>query len=440
MSFPGVGFFYEKLDRVSKNVKVYTYIDFHFNSSYTLIKVTLYKRKIFDKIQPYLGDNTVIVLHGARQVGKTHILYYLRDYLVQKNKKIFYYDLEYPEILSDFNRGVDVFISDLKGKGYLENEEIYALIDEIQYLDNPSSFLKIIADHNPNIHLIVSGSSTFDIKSKFTDSLAGRTTSFEVFPLSFEEFLDFKETGFALPEVSSPSSVAQLQTLYKEYVQYGGYPKVVLEAVEEKKKSYLLQVIDTYIRKDVRDLANVEDTKKFNNMLQVLAAQSGQLLDMSALSRETGISFPTLQKYINVLEETFVLKLVTPYSKSPAVEISKNPKVFFFDSGLQSLLWFKYFQQTILGTIFETNIFGELVKRFGRNSIHFWRTKTQQEIDFIVELDDSSIMPIEVKTNFQRFNNRSIEAFQNKYGEKQWKLIGLMGEKSDKYFCFPWEI
>jgi len=402
--------------------------------------VKLYKRKIFDKVQPYIGDETVIVLHGARQVGKTHILFYLKDYLIQNKKKVFYYDLEYPDILSDFNRGSDVFVSDLKGKGYVEGEEIYALIDEIQYLDNPSSFLKVIADHNSNIHLIVSGSSTFDIKSKFTDSLTGRTTSFEVFPLSFEEFLDFKESSLILSEVSSPSSIAKLQKLYEEFVIYGGYPKVVLEQVEEKKKSYLLQVIDTYIRKDVRDLAHVEDTKKFNNMLQVLASQSGQLLDMSSLSRETGVSFPTLQKYINVLEETFVIKLATPYSKSPSVEISKNSKVFFLDSGIQSLLWFKYFQHTILGTIFETNIFSELVKKFGRNSIHFWRTKQQQEVDFVIEFDKGKILPIEVKTNFQRFNNRSVEAFLNKYDKKQWKLIGIQGEKKQNNFIFPWEM
>ena len=129
----------------------------------------LHKRKIFDQIEPYIGDDTVIVLHGARQVGKTHLLFYIRDWLTQRNKKVFYYDLEYPELLADLNRGVEVFVADLKGKGYIQGEEIYALIDEIQYLDHPSSFLKITADYHKNIHLVVSGSSTFDIKSKFLD-------------------------------------------------------------------------------------------------------------------------------------------------------------------------------------------------------------------------------------------------------------------------------
>jgi len=402
--------------------------------------VKLYKRKVFDNIQPYLGDETVIVLHGARQVGKTHILFYIRDWLSGRGKKVFYYDLEYPELLADLNRGVDVFISDLSGKGYLKEEEIYVLIDEIQYLDNPSSFLKIIADHYKNIHLIVSGSSTFDIKSKFKDSLAGRTTSFEIFPLGFDELLKFKGISYNPSLTTSTSGIADLKAHYTEFVKYGGYPKVVLEKTEEKKKSYLLQVIDTYIRKDIRDLAKVEDVHKFNNMLKVLASQSGSLLDLRSLSRETNISLPTLSKYLSILEETFVIKRVSPYSKSPSVEISKNPKIFFLDSGLQSILWLNSFQGSLLGSIFETNLFGELVKKFGRSKIHFWRTKTQLEIDFVVEKEDGSIVPIEVKTNFQQFNPKVIKLFCKKYKVSDWKIIGLEGKKPETNGFYPWEL
>lgn len=415
-------------------------VDTYFNQSHTLIQMRLYKRKVFDQIQPYLGDDTVIVLHGARQVGKTHILFYLRDWLRDHGKKLFFFDLEYPDLLANLNQGVDAFISDLAGKGYIKGEEVYVLIDEIQYLDNPSSFLKIIADHYKNIHLVVSGSSTFDIKSKFKDSLAGRTTPFEIYPLTFEEYLEFKEIEYRPAKVESSSGVSRLRQLYGEFVKYGGYPKIALEAEEEKKKQYLLQIIDTYIRKDIADLAKVEDIGRFNNMLKVLASQSGQLLDMSSLSRETAISFPTLQKYLTILEETFVIKRVSPYSKSPSVEISKNPKIFFFDSGLQSILWFSAFQETLLGSIFETNVFGELVKKYGRCSVHFWRTKSRQEIDFVVEGADGSVVPIEVKTNFQQFNSRAIEVFRKKYHVQDWKVVGLGGDRIASHDYFPWEI
>jgi predicted AAA+ superfamily ATPase len=399
----------------------------------------LYKRDIMDAVEPFIGDETIIVLYGARQVGKTHVLFSIREELTKRGKKVLYYDLEYPELLLDLNQGVDVFIADLKGKGYVEGEDVFVLIDEIQYLDNPSSFLKIVADHHKNIHLIVSGSSTFNIKSKFTDSLAGRYVAFEMFPLSFEEFLRFKERPYRTAEVTTPSGIAALTELYREFVRFGGYPKVALEDSEEKKKAYLLQVIDTYIRKDVRDLARVEDVKKFNNLLFVLASQSGQLLDRKALSSETGISFATLHKYLAVLEETFVLQLVSPYSKSPTVEITKNPKVFFYDSGLQSLLWLRNFQNTIMGTTFETNIFGELVKRYGRNAIHFWRTKARQEVDFIVTTDMDDVLPIEVKLSLSHVDTRAIGSFLRRYRRTEWRVIGLTGEKKGNQYRYPWE-
>ena len=400
----------------------------------------LYKRHVTDKIQPYLGDETILVILGARQVGKTHILHYIENYLKEQQHKTFYYDLEFPDLLSLLNQGTDAFLVDLTSKGYVKSEHIFVFIDEIQYLDNPSSFLKLIADHYKNIHLIVSGSSTFDIKTKFTNSLAGRTLTFEVFPLSFEEFLIFKESVYTNITKLSSAGLTYIHMLYTEYVTYGGYPKIVLEPNVVKKQQHLLQLIDTYVRKDIRDLADITDITKFNNMLKVLAAQSGQLLNVSALSRETNISQPTLHKYLSILEETFIIKRIVPFSHSPSVEISKNPKIFFLDSGLQSLLWLGNFPTTLLGTIFETNVFSELVKLYGRGSIRFWRTKSGQEIDFVVEKTPGSLLPIEVKTNFQHFSPRTIRSFQNKYNTQDWKVIGLAGKKQSKNHIFPWEI
>ena len=400
----------------------------------------LYKRDIFNEIKPYLGDETILVLLGARQVGKTHVLKYIQKLLEEEKSKTFYYDLEYPDLLGILNKGTSEFISNLGSKGYLENENVFVFIDEIQYLDNPSSFLKIIADHYKNIHLIVSGSSTFDIKTKFTNSLAGRYISFEIFPLSFREFLKFKNSEYVNIDSLSFSALYHIKLLYAEFIKYGGYPRIVLEPDETKKRDHLLQLIETYVRKDIRDLADITDINKFNSMLKVLASQSGQILNVAALSRETTISQSTLHKYLSILEETFVIKRVTPFSHSPSVEISKNPKIFFLDSGLQSLLWFGNFQTTLLGNVFETNVFSELVKKYGRRNIHFWRNKQQKEIDFIIEKDDLSILPIEVKTNFAQFSLKSINNFLKKYKLDKFNVVGLEGRKDKDYFKYPWEI
>lgn len=399
----------------------------------------LYKREIFNQIEPYLGDETIIVLHGARQVGKTHILNYIQNWLQERDKKTLYYDLEYSDTLELLNHGTTAFIHELSGKKYIEGEEIYVLIDEIQYLDNPSSFLKIIADHYKNIHLIVSGSSTFDIKTKFTNSLAGRTIEFEVFPLSFAEFLVFKESEYQVTKQLSSVAINRLTEYYQEFIKYGGYPKVVLEPLAEKKRRYLIQIIDTYIRKDIRDLTTITNIHKFNSMLKILASQSGQLLSMKALSNEIDTAFATLQKYLSILEETYIIKLVSPYSRSPSVEISKNPKIYFYDSGLLSILWLNNFQDAIIGNILETNIFSELVKLYGRHNIHFWRTKSGQEIDFILS-DSSHLIPIEVKTTFQQFNARPMKSFCGKYKVKDWKVVGLEGVKTTENDIYPWEL
>ncbi len=402
--------------------------------------MVLYKRTIFDEIEPYIGDEGIIVLHGARQVGKTHILQFIQNWLEKKQRKVFSYDLELPELLEIMNLGTKSFLLDLSNKGYKEGEDTFVLIDEIQYLDDPSSFLKIIADHNKNIHLIVTGSSSFDIKSKFSNSLAGRTFEFEIFPLTFKEFLEFKKSEYQYGSELSVAALSSFKKYYSEFVKFGGYPRVVLESDEVKKKKYLLQIIDTYIRKDVRDLADITNVTKFNGMLKILASQSGQILNIPSLSREANLSLPTIKKYLSILEETYIVKLVTPFSNSPSVEISKNPKIFMYDSGLQSILWLNNFQSTLVGSIFETNVFGELTKKYGRNNIHFWRNKRQKEIDFIIERDDLSILPIEVKTNFAQFNQKSLNTFLKKYKITKFKVVGLLGEKDNDYHIHPWEI
>ena len=118
----------------------------------------------------------------------------------------------------------------------------------------------------------------------------------------------------------------------------------------------------------------------------------------------------------------------------------QKQKLFFFDSGLCSLLWLKDFQNSLIGYDFETSVFSELVKKYGRQAIHFWRTKARAEIDFVLEDKSGSVLPIEVTTNFQKFNSRTMESFCKKYKISDWKVVGLEGERATSHFCFPWEV
>lgn len=401
----------------------------------------LYKRAIFDEIKKYLLTDDIIVLHGARQVGKTHILYYIENYLAAKKENMAFIDLEDSRFVVILDGGVENFFGYLKEEGFLSKrkKKLFVFIDEIQYLKNPSSFLKLIYDHHKNIKLIVSRSSSFAVKSKFKDSLVGRTINFEIFNLSFEEFLLFKNYVFKKENVHTPKKIDELRKLFSEYVIFGGYPKIVLTAETEKREKYLQQIIDTYIKRDIRDLADIKDIDKFNKLLEILASQSGNLLNVAELSNTCRISKPTVEKYLFIMENTYVIRLVRPFSRNTHSELFKVPKIYFYDSGLAQMLWFKRLPKKIIGSIFETGVFSELAKKYGKDQIFYWRTKDKKEIDFIIKENNVPI-PVEAKLNFAQFKPGSIKYFCEKYGVKSYKVAGLEGEPKNRFFVYPWNL
>ena len=389
----------------------------------------IYKRRIVDKIIDYLKSKEVIVIYGARQVGKTFLLKYLiKNHL----KNVFYFDLELPNLLELCNQGAENVFKYLIQKGADEKQRVSLVIDEIQYMENPTNFLKIMHDNYQNIKLLVSGSSTFEIKKKFKESLVGRTVNFELYPLSFEEFLIFKGKNYKLNKENTKAINDELVSLAEEYIKFGGYPKIVLEKSEEKKQTYLAQIINTYVRKDIRDIGNIRNISAFNKLVEVIASQSGQLLNALEISNTLKINRETVLEYLDLLENTFMIKRITPFHKNLRSELSKNPKVFFLDTGMMHLLWLKEFPKVILGNTFETFVFLELMK--AGKKINFWRTTNKQEVDFIIK--DKELYAIEVKYNFQNLDNRSLKSFSESYKCKT-VTIGLKGEKNGKY---AWEL
>lgn len=397
------------------------------------------KRSVIDEIVKFLDTNNTIVLHGARQVGKTYIMYYLENLLQSQNKPSFFIDLEDFRMVEILDKGVESFLAYLKEAGADLTKKLYVFIDEIQYLDRPSSFLKLMTDHHKEIQLIVSGSSSFNIKKKFTDSLVGRTINFEIFNLTFAEFLTFKGIKYQLEEVKSEFHLEKIRNFYLEYILYGGYPKIVLTPSLDLKERLLQEIVNTYVKKDIRDLAEIKEIKKFNNLLKIMAGQSGQLLNIAKLADLCRLSKQTVENYLYILEETYMIKLIPPYSSSVKVEVVKAPKIFFFDTGLLHILWLNHLPKTILGNIFETSVFAELVKKYGRENIRFWRTRNQTEIDFILDYK-GKLIPIEVKLQFRNLRKRGIRSFCKKYQVVEYKIVGLDGERKEKEEIYPWQI
>jgi len=401
------------------------------------------KRQIIDEIEQYLFIDSIVVLHGARQVGKTFIMRYLMALLKNKNEIVYYIDLEDSRFKAKLDEGVDAFIGILKDEGLLTDSQagkkIFVFIDEIQYLKNPSSFMKLIADHHKEIKLIVSGSSSFDIKNKFKNSLVGRTINFEIFPLSFWEFLTFKNYHAIPGKIFTSIKINEMIGLFDEYVIFGGYPAVALEPSIKIKEKLLQQIIDTYIKKDIGELGNIKEIDKFNKLVEALASQSGQMLNVAELSDTCDITKQTIEKYLFILENTYIVKLVRPYSRKLRSELFKTPKIYFYDTGLEQMLWLKSLPHEIIGHVFETSIFSELVKKFGHNNIYYWRTMDKKEIDFILKVKNS-ILPIEAKVNFAQFNKTAVNYFISRYKLKHYKIVGLKGVPKNEHYIYPWDL
>lgn len=405
-----------------------------------VIKEKIYKREIIDEILKYLYEKETIILYGARQAGKTFVLYWLNNFLLEKKKQVYYLDLEHRRHLEVLNQKPENLEKLLLEQGFDLKKRVFVLIDEVQYLENPTNFLKLVGDHHKNLKLIVSGSSTFELRKKIGKALVGRALIFEIFNLSFKEFLVFKEYKGKIEPLLTKIKQGELRELFEEFVLYGGYPKISLISGKEKKEKYLWQIIDTYLKKDIRDLAEVKEIEKFNKLLEVLASQTGQLLNIEELSNTCHLAKQTVQHYLFVLENTYVVRLVKPFFKNLRSELFKTPKIYFYDSGLAHLLWLKIIPREILGEIFETAVFSELVKGIGKESINFWRTKDKKEIDFILKIRNK-IIPVEIKVNFASFSKRSIEYFLKKYNLTQYYCVGLKGEAGKKRgFIFPWEL
>jgi len=411
----------------------------------------LFRRAVADEIERYLHTDDVIVLHGARQVGKTSILMYLQDQLAAQGQRTAFLDLEDSRLVAVLDRGVEEFLRYLQEEGAdliaakAGDGRLFVLIDEVQYLANPSSFMKLIADHHRYLKLIVSGSSSFEMKSKFRDSLVGRTVDFEIYPLSFRELLTFRGVSFTPSPAFTERKTAELQALYAEYALYGGYPKIVLTPEVDMKERYLQQIIDTYVRKDIRDLAEIRDVTKFNRLLEALASQSGGLLNIAELSNTCALARPSVERYLFLLEQTYIIRLVRPFSRNLRAEISKMPKVFLCDTGLMQMLWLKRLQREVIGPVFETSIYAELLKRYGSQQVGYWRTADRREIDFVVRRPEATLL-IEAKLTFPHGIPAALRAIPNAAetstpGEvEDYRVVGLYGLPGEERMVFPWQL
>ncbi|OGI29577.1 MAG: hypothetical protein A2288_03300 [Candidatus Moranbacteria bacterium RIFOXYA12_FULL_44_15] len=366
----------------------------------------LYKRDILEKIKKVIFRDEFIILSGARQTGKTSVLLMLKDFLEEKGADCYYFNLENPQYLALFNEhpfGVLELIKEKKVKQYI-------FIDEIQYLDDPSRFLKLLYDEKrEKIKVICSGSSSFYIDKKFRDSLAGRKFLFELFPLGFEEFLVFKKEEELLQKKKKKLTVyyqEKLANLWQEYVTYGGYPKVVLAQNEEMRRMELEEIGLSYIKKDIVD-AGIRNQEKYFALLRMLAEQTGQLVNTQELAGALGVAHKTVEEYLYVIKKSYQAAFIRPFAKNFRKELVKMPKVYFYDMGLRNFFLGNFdpiHLRLDKGAMAENVFFRELLKEKKEvDKIKFWRTQDGQEVDFVSQKEAWEIKYNDKKKRASRY-------------------------------------
>lgn len=338
-----------------------------------------FKRKIFNDLHNHLSKKQVTVLTGMRRTGKTTLVKQLMQ--VSDCKQKLFFDLEKLEDRDRFDtRNYDLIISRLTEEGIDFSEKVLICIDEIQLLPNIPSVIKYLYDHY-DIKFIITGSSSYYIKNKFQESLAGRKKIFEIYPLDFGEYLTFKEINFNpvqdLSALKNDTFISEeIQKHYNDYCNYGGFPEVVLTTEISEKIDLLHDIISSYLNIDLIQIADIKKINELRSIIKLLAARIGSKIDISKLASATKLARQTVDNYIYLLEHTYFLKTISVYALNVDREIVKARKLYFLDNGIASLL-----ADIGSGAKLENAVFNQL-HHWGE--VNYYQLKTGQEIDFII--------------------------------------------------------
>ncbi|MCH2176776.1 MAG: ATP-binding protein [Lentisphaeria bacterium] len=379
------------------------------------------QRFIYETIKDHLDKKQITLLLGARQVGKTTLLKQLLAEIRSSGKLAYFLSLEDKVLLKELDESPRNLFKLIPP---LSSEKLYLFIDEIQYLGDPSNFLKFHYDeYHEKIKFIVTGSSSFYIDEKFKDSLAGRKRIFELPTLSFAEMLHFKQRDHLVTFInqgSIPQLIrSELNPLFYEYLIYGGYPEVVLNDSLNEKKLILKELWEAYAKKDAIE-AKLHNPEIYTNLLKILSERIGALINANDLAANVSLERKSVERYLWVMKKSFHVHTLLPFHKNIASELRKMNKLYFADLGLRNSLLNNFSpigQREDKGELIENYTYLLLRNYHSEDNIKFWRTQKKQEVDFIVQKDDGKSEAIEVKFNSNNFKPNKYAFFHKSYPE-----------------------
>lgn len=361
------------------------------------------ERIIEQRIDQKLYKNRAILLLGPRRVGKTTLL---KNFFA-KNKDALWLNADEQDVQALFNQpNSSTFRKVFQGKKLV-------VIDEAQQIKNIGAKLKLITDELKDVQLIISGSSAFELANKVNEPLTGRKWEYKLYPLSFEE-------------LSNHYGILEEKRLLNHRLIYGSYPDVVTSNGEEK--DVLKELTDSYLYKDILIWNRINKSEALTKLLQALAFQLGNQVSYNELARIVGVDNQTIESYIQLLEYAFIIFRLGSFSRNLRTELKKSKKIYFYDNGVRNAI-IANFQQVELrqdtGALWENYLIAERVKY---NAYHnhwtnsfFWRTRSQQEVDYIEE-KDGEIQAFEFKWNSKK-KHKLTQTFTNAYPNAKTQII-----------------
>jgi predicted AAA+ superfamily ATPase len=362
------------------------------------------ERHIQSNIQSLLGGGKAIVIMGARQVGKSTLL---RQMLGERQDVIWMNgdDLDIQELFSN--------MTSTRIRAILGSKRIL-VIDEAQRISDIGLRLKLITDQVPDVQVIATGSSSFELASKVNEPLTGRKREFRMYPLTFGEMV--QHTQF-LDEVR----------MIPHRMVYGYYPEVVCTPGDER--AILKELSDSYLYKDILSLDSINKPDKLVRLLKALALQIGSQVSYNEIGTLIGLDSKTVERYVDILEKSFIVFRLGTFSRNLRNELKASRKIYFWDLGIRNAIIGNLAQienRTDAGELWENFVIAERMKRnaykcsFAQS--YFWRTRQQHEIDYLEE-EDGILYAFEFKWNLRKANVKCPESFKTAYPEAVYKVI-----------------
>lgn len=364
------------------------------------------QRNIADQIVEKLKKhNKVILLYGARQVGKTTLIRNIIEKLGLKTISINADEQKYNDVLSSRDLG--------KIKSLVSGYEV-AFIDEAQRITDIGLNLKIIADGLPDLKVIATGSSSFELANKISEPLTGRAWTFELYPL-------------AVCELKSIYNEFELNSKIEDLLIFGGYPEVFTTENRGAKQELLEEIGRSYLYKDILELVTVKHSSKIKDLLKLLAFQISSEVSINELSNSLDISRDSVERYIDLLEKSFVVYRLKGFSRNLRKEVTKMDKIFFYDVGIRNYVIdnFKPLKdRNDVGQLWENFLISERFKLLSYERIHaqqyFWRTSTGAELDYVEE-QDGELFGYEIK--YKKTKGKSPKSWHDNYKKAKYTLV-----------------